>query len=128
VENFGYPIIVAGLVKDSKHKLRGLMRCDGTEITVKEIRYATRLLNDISEEVHRAAIGYHKIKRSKSMLKTELEDIPGIGKSRSVSLLKYFGSVENIKGASTEELCRAPGMNLSAAKTVYDFFHQGEIN
>ncbi len=126
VENFGYPIIVAGLVKDNKHKLRALMRDDGTEISIKDIKYAARLLNDISEEVHRAAIGYHKIKRSKSMLKTELEDIPGIGKKRSVSLLKVFGSIKRIKNASVEELCAAEGMNISAAQKVYGFYHKEE--
>lgn len=124
VENFGYPIIVAGLVKDNKHKLRALMRDDGSEISVRNIKYASRLLNDISEEVHRAAIGYHKIKRSKSMLKTELEDISGIGKNRSVSLLKYFGSIKKIKNASVEELCAAEGMNISAAQKVYAFYHK----
>jgi excinuclease ABC subunit C len=125
VENFG-SVIVAGLVKDSKHNLRGLMLSSGTEINIKDIKYASRLLNEISEEVHRAAIGYHKIKRSKSMLKTELEDIPGIGKSRSVSLLKYFGSVEKSKMLQRRSFARRAGHEYIRGAEGLCFFHAGK--
>jgi len=110
-------------VKDSKHTLRALMLDDGTEIGIKDIRYAAKLLNEISEEVHRAAIGYHKSVRSKTMLRIGLEDIEGIGKKRSVALLKHFGSVNKIKNATVEQLCEVQGMSKAGAQKVYEHFN-----
>lgn len=125
IKDFGFDIAVAGLVKDSKHKLRGLMLEDGTEIKQSNFKYAKKLLNDISEEVHRFAIEYHRASRSKSMLKSELEDIQGIGPKRVAALMRSLKTIDKIKTASVEELASADGMNLKAAEAVYEYFNGG---
>ncbi len=123
IASFGYPIAVAGLVKDRHHKLRGLVLEDGTEIAESDLDASRRLVNDISEEVHRAAVGYHQQTRSKTMLRTELESVEGIGKARAAALLKHFGSLKKIKEATPDQLCEAKGMTRSAAQKIYEHFH-----
>ena len=127
-EDFSDKIKVAGLVKDNKHRLRGLMLDDGNEIPVSSLVYSKKLLNDISEEVHRYAIEYHRTSRSRSMLTTELEGIAGIGPKRCNELLKDFGSVKAIAAASIEELSKVPGMNRAAAENVYYHFNGTQVS
>lgn len=124
ITDFKFNITVAGLVKDSKHKLRGLMLSDGTEIRQDNLKYSKKLLNDISEEVHRYAIEYHRMSRSKSMLKTELETIPGIGPKRCMALLKHFTNMEKIQNASVDELMQVDGMSKTAAENIYEYFNK----
>jgi excinuclease ABC subunit C len=81
------------------------------------------LLDRIRDEAHRFAITYHKKVRGRETLKSELEEIPGIGRVRRKELLKYFKTVEKIKEATEEELAKAPKMNRKSARTVYRFFH-----
>jgi excinuclease ABC subunit C len=80
------------------------------------------LLARLRDEAHRFANTYHQNRRSKAALRSELDAIPGIGKSRRAALLKHFGSVAAIAAASHEELTRAPGMNKRAAAAVRAFF------
>ncbi len=96
---------------------------DGTEIAESDLDASRRLVNDISEEVHRAAVGYHQQTRSKTMLRTELESVEGIGKARAAALLKHFGSLKKIKEATPDQLCEAKGMTRSAAQKIYEHFH-----
>jgi excinuclease ABC subunit C len=81
------------------------------------------LLDRIRDEAHRFAITYHKKVRGRETLKSELEEIPGIGQVRQKELLKYFKTVEEIKKATEEELAKAPKMNRTSARIVYRFFH-----
>jgi excinuclease ABC subunit C len=83
-------------------------------------------LDRIRDEAHRFAITYHKKVRSKETIKSELEEIPGIGKVRQKELLKYFGSVKKIMEASLESLARAPKMNEKLAGKVYFYFNKNE--
>jgi excinuclease ABC subunit C len=83
------------------------------------------LLDRIRDEAHRFAITYHKKVRKKGTLRSELDEIPGIGLVRQKELIKYFGSLEKIKKATGEELAGAPKMNLPLAQRIYDFFHLG---
>ena len=83
-------------------------------------------LDRIRDEAHRFAITYHKKVRSRETIKSELEEIPGIGKVRQKELLKFFGSVEKIKEATKEELAKAPKMNRKSAQIVYYFFRKRE--
>ncbi|HSB07826.1 MAG TPA: excinuclease ABC subunit UvrC, partial [Thermodesulfobacteriota bacterium] len=80
-------------------------------------------LDHIRDEAHRFAITYHKKLRGRETVKSELGEIPGIGKTRERELLKFFGSVEKIKEATIEELTKVPKMNSKSAQGVYDFFH-----
>ena len=84
------------------------------------------LLDRIRDEAHRFAIIYHKKVRSRETIKSVLEEIPGIGKVRQKELLKFFGTVEEIKEATEEELAKAPKMNRKSARIVYHFFRKRE--
>ena len=80
-------------------------------------------LDQIRDEAHRFAITHHKKIRGKETIKSELGEIPGIGKVRQKELLRFFGSVEKIKEAAVGDLLEAPRMNEKIARIVYDFFH-----
>lgn len=112
---------VAGLVKDDHHRLRGIIY-EGEEYTLKQGTPLCTFLNEISEEVHRFAIGYHRQLRSKGMLASLLETIPGIGPKRRDALVRTFGSPENIKSATLEELTAIPEMDARSVEAVVQFF------
>ncbi|OGP75369.1 MAG: excinuclease ABC subunit C [Deltaproteobacteria bacterium RBG_16_49_23] len=80
------------------------------------------LLDRIRDEAHRFAITYHKKVRKRGTIRSVLEEIPGIGRTRQRELLNYFGSVDKIKGAPLDELIKAPKMTPKSAQSVYDFF------
>ncbi len=84
------------------------------------------VLARIRDEAHRFANTFHRERRSKQSLRSELDDIPGIGESRRKRLLKHFGSVRAIRLASTADLAKAPGMTRAAAAAVGSYFAQRE--
>ena len=86
------------------------------EIEVSEQIF--NLITNFQNEVHNTAIGYHKYLRDKSMSKSELDAIKGIGQSKKVALLKRFGDIEKIKKASLEELMQVKGINESLALEI----------
>jgi len=81
------------------------------------------LLDRVRDEAHRFAVTYHQKVRKRETIRSVLEEISGIGKTRQKELLNYFGSVEKIKDASLDELIKAPMMTLKLAQSVHDFFH-----
>ena len=85
-----------------------------------------RFLDRIRDEAHRFAITYHKKIRGKETIKSELEEIPGIGRVRQRELLKHFGSVEEVSKASLSDLARAPKMNEKLAEKIYFFFRENK--
>ncbi|KRQ87107.1 UvrABC system protein C [Caloramator mitchellensis] len=123
LEEFSLDIHVAGMVKDDKHRTRGLI-FQGSEIMIYKDSNAFKLVAKVQDEVHRFAIEYHRKLRSKSVVKSSLDEIEGIGSKRKTALLKHFGSIENIKNANIEELSKVEGMNIKAAERVYNYFHQ----
>lgn len=128
LEDFGFENVgVIGLVKNNRHRLRGIINGNGDEIPLSQIRYSKDILMAISEYVHEKAIGYHHNTRSKNLITTELDNIPGIGSERSASLLRHFGSVEEIRNADIDELKKAEKMNDSAARAVYEYFRNKEM-
>ncbi|HEX3474859.1 MAG TPA: excinuclease ABC subunit UvrC [Kofleriaceae bacterium] len=80
------------------------------------------VLARIRDEAHRFANTFHRDRRSKATLRSELDTIPGIGATRRQRLLKQFGSVRAVRQASVDELARAPGMNRKAAEQIADYF------
>lgn len=126
IDNMGIRIPVCGLVKDDYHRTRGIVY-NGREIYIEKNSPLFRFITRIQDEAHRFAISYHRSLRSKDIFKSQLDDIRGIGKKRKVSLLKHFGSVENIKNASLEELKKAEGMNIKAAEEVYNYFRKDSV-
>jgi len=80
------------------------------------------VLARIRDEAHRFANTFHRDRRSKAALRSELDTIPGIGATRRQRLLKHFGSVRAVRQASVEDLAKAPGMNKKAAEQVAKYF------
>lgn len=115
-------IPVAGLVKDDKHQTRALFYRE-KEYPLDPSTPLYKYLYVIQEEVHRFAISYHRKLRNKDMVRSELDEIKGIGKKRRLGLLRAFGTVEGVKKASAEELAQADSMNAAAARAVYNHFH-----
>ena len=92
-------------------------------IIIPKNNRALHLLQQVRDESHRFAITYHRKLRSKNISHSSLDDIKGIGKKRKINLLKEFGSIENIRNASIDELLKVDGMSRNSAQNVYDFFH-----
>jgi excinuclease ABC subunit C len=78
----------------------------------------------LRDEAHRFAIGAHRAKRKRELVKNPLDEIPGIGPTRKRALLHHFGTVKAIQRAALEDLMKAPGVNAAMARAVYDFFHE----
>lgn len=117
----GEHIVTVGMVKDERHRTRGLI-IDGEEIDLKKHPVLYRYVTSIQDEVHRFAIDYHRGLRKKAMEKSILDEIPGIGQNRKRALLAAFGSIENIRNADADELAAIDGMNRKAAEEVRLFF------
>ena len=119
----GLEIPVCGMVKDDNHRTRAIF-FDEEEITVDKHSEAFHLVTRIQDEAHRFAIEYHRSLRSKTQVKSILDDISGIGATRRKALMRHFGDIQKIREASLEELNQVPSMNASAAQSVYQFFRQ----
>ncbi|OQA49131.1 MAG: UvrABC system protein C [Firmicutes bacterium ADurb.Bin300] len=111
-----------GMVKNAKHRTTAIA-AQGGKIEFNVKKKAFTLVTNIQDEVHRFAIEYHKNKRSKSSLSSQLLDIQGIGETRAKALLKHFKTIKAIGGASIEELNSVKGISLTAAQEVYKKFH-----
>lgn len=110
-------IPVAGMVKDEKHRTRGLIYED-KELELKSSPILYKYIAGIQEEVHRFAIDYHRGLRNKSLQKSALDVIEGIGEKRRNALLAHFGSIDKIKEASIVELCQVQGITKLAAENI----------
>ncbi len=92
-------------------------------IIIPKNNKALHLLQQVRDESHRFAITYHRKLRSKNISASSLDNIVGIGKKRKVALLKEFGSIDNIKKASVDQLAKTDGMNQKTAENVYNYYH-----
>ena len=81
-------------------------------------------LQNLRDEAHRFAIGTHRKKRGKSISKSSLDDIEGIGAKRKRDLLNHFGSVDIIKDATVEDIAKVSGINKKTAENIYNYFHK----
>ncbi len=122
LDELGLDIPVCGMVKDDRHRTRGLYYND-IELPIDKNSEAFRLITRIQDEAHRFAIEYHRSLRGKEQVHSVLDDVPGIGPARRKGLMRAFQSLDAIRSASVEELAAADGMNGRAAEEVYRFFH-----
>lgn len=122
LSNLGLSIPVCGMVKDDNHRTRGLLYQD-KEIPLNHSSEGFKLITRIQDEVHRFAIEYHRLLRSKEQIHSILDDIKGIGPARKRALIQHYKSIEKIKNATIEELSCVSSMNRKAAEKVYEFFH-----
>lgn len=114
---------ICGLVKDDFHRTRGIIY-NNEEYNVDLNSRAYKMIYKIQEEAHRFAINYHRHLRSKTMFKSELDDIKMIGPKRKENLLKHFKSIDKIKNASVEELLEVESMNEKSANSLYEHFRR----
>ena len=80
----------------------------------------------LRDEAHRFAIGTHRARRKKEFVKNPLDEIAGIGPARKRALLHAFGSAKAVARAALSDLEKAPGLNKTTAKLVYDHFQRGD--
>lgn len=118
-------IPVCGLVKDDKHQTRGIIY-NNKELIINRSSNLMQMIRRIQDEVHRFAITYHRTLRDKRTLHSILEDIPNVGERRRRNLLMKFGSVENIKKATYDELIETPSIDRKAANSIIDYFKTQE--
>ncbi len=83
-------------------------------------------LQRIRDEAHRFAIGTHRARRAKSLVRSGIDDIPGIGPGRKKALLHHFGSIGAVKDAGLNDLEAVKGISGSSARRIYDWFHTGD--
>lgn len=121
-------IPIAGLAKDDRHRTNELLYgFPPVVIGLKNDSELFRVLTQIQDEVHRYAITFHRDKRSKHALHSELDDIPGVGVKTKEALIKHYKSVRNIKGATLNQLATTIGP--AKGRIVYEYFqsrHEGQ--
>ena len=115
-------IPIAGLAKDDKHRTNELLFGFPQQVVALNVKSELfRVLTQIQDEVHRYAISFHRSKRSKHQLHSELDDIKGVGPKTKDMLLKKLKSVNNIKEADIQSLTNIIG--ASKASIIYNYFH-----
>ncbi|MBD5067911.1 MAG: excinuclease ABC subunit C [Alistipes sp.] len=122
LEHLQLDIPIAGLAKDNRHRTAELY-CGYPPLLVglRPTSPIFHLLSHIQEEVHRFAISFHRQKRSKAFIHSELEQIPGVGEKTIRELLQHFRTVAKVRAASPEELSALVGS--ARARKIHDFFH-----
>ena len=115
-------IPVCGMVKDDRHRTRGLYYRD-EELPIRTDSEAFKLITRVQDEAHRFAIEFHRKLRGQGQVHSILDEIPGVGPKRRKDLMKHFQSLDAIRQADVEELKKLPTMNEKSAQDVYNFFH-----
>lgn len=115
---------VFGLVKDDKHRTRGIVG-PGGELSMSMHRGAYRFVSAIQEEVHRYSIDYSRRVHSRNATRSSLLRISGVGEATAKRLLTRFKTVDAISKAGIEELSEC-GISEKTARSIYSYFHEGE--
>ncbi len=121
LEELNIHIPVCGMVKDDNHRTRGLYY-NNVELPIDTRSEGFKLITRIQDEAHRFAIEYHRSLRSKSQVKSVLDEIPGVGPARRKALMRHFKSIEDVKNATVEELCQVPEIPMNVAEQIVSFF------
>ena len=116
-------IPVCGMVKDDNHRTRGLYY-NNVELPIDTRSEGFKLITRIQDEAHRFAIEYHRSLRSKTQVKSSLDEIPGVGPARRKALMRHFRSIEEIRDADAETLAQVPEIPRNVAEDIYRFFHK----
>ena len=115
-----------GLVKNDKHRTRGITDENGNEFEINDDE-VMHFITFMQDEVHKTAIEYHRKLREKRTSKSILDEIPGIGEKRKAELLKRFKTVNNVLNASVEELELVDGIDKKTARDIFEFIHSTNI-
>ena len=120
-EQLGLKIPIAGLKKNDKHRTQTLLfGFPPAEIQMPVTSEVFRLLTQIQDEVHRFAITYHKKKRSKAQVKSQLDEIQGVGPATKQKILQHFGSVKRASSADLDEWTKLLGTHRGSM--LYEYF------
>ena len=120
-DQLGLSIPIAGLKKDDRHRTQTLLYgFPPKEISMPVTSEVFRLLTNIQDEVHRFAISFHKSKRSKAQIHSQLDDIQGVGPRTKQKILHHFGSVKRAGAATKDEWTKLLGN--SRGSMLYEYF------
>ena len=125
LEELGIDIPVCGMVKDDRHRTRGLLFKE-KEIPMDIHSECFKFVTRVQDEVHRFAIEYHRSLRTKAQVHSLLDDIPGIGPKRRKALMKHFATIDDLKSAEAAQIAEVEGIPLNVASDIYEFFHRTE--
>jgi excinuclease ABC subunit C len=117
LNTLGFSIPVAGMVKDDRHKTRDLIY-NGKEVGIQEYPLVYKLIYAIQEETHRFAVKFHREVRKKHLYESILDEIEGIGEKRKLKLFRTFGSIDNLRKASIEEIVKAADIPYEVALKI----------
>jgi excinuclease ABC subunit C len=121
-DELGLDIPIAGLAKNDRHRTNELLYgFPARVIGLKTDSELFRVLTQLQDEVHRFAITFHKEKRSKRLLHSELDNIKGVGEKTRDELLKHFKSVKRLQEATEQDIASVTGP--SKARITYQHFH-----
>lgn len=120
LDELGIDIPRFGMVKDDKHRTRGLI-AEGQEIDLTGNLPLLRFVTSIQDEAHRFALQYNVNLRKKRYVKSALDEIDGIGPKKKKALLKEFGSVKAIGEAEVEKISAVTGINSVLAQKIKDY-------
>lgn len=118
IGELGLEIPVFGMVKDDRHRSRGLMSPEGREFRLEDDPDIWRFVTDVQNETHRFAIEYNRKLTEKRYKKSPLDGIKGVGDKRKVTLLRKFGSVKGIREASAEDIASAAKISPALAEKI----------
>lgn len=118
-------VAVLGIAKgpDRNAGREVLHTADGRELTLPPNDPLLFFLQRLRDEAHRFAIGAHRQKRARAQAASSLDDVPGIGPARKKALLMHFGTARAVRGASLDDLLKAPGISRTTAEAVWHHFH-----
>lgn len=121
-------ILLAGMVKNNKHKTAGLLLMDGSEVILDKTNLSDdelvllRFLTAVQNEVHRFAVTYQRKLSKKRNLRYRLEEISGIGPAKRKKLLAHFGTIKAISEVSIEQLTEVSGISEVDAENIRKHF------
>ena len=121
----GVEIPIFGMVKDDFHKTRALCT-ENEEISIARDQAIYGLIFRIQEEVHRYTVAKMSAAKSKTIKKSSLEKIKGIGAAKAKAILSHFGTLAAVKEATREELFAVKGVTRADAESIYNYYHHGE--
>ncbi|MBE7027866.1 MAG: excinuclease ABC subunit UvrC [Ruminococcaceae bacterium] len=124
LEMLDVDIPVFGMVKDDRHRTRGLVSASGEEVSLKTTSQAFFMITRIQDEVHRFAVKYHRELRKKKMTSSVLLEIDGVGKATALKVMKHFKTMSSIRNAEIDELMSVEGISKRAAINIFNFFNK----
>jgi len=121
LNEFNLSIPVAGMVKDDRHRTRGIY-FRGETFELKSRKTLWRFVTAIQDEVHRFAVDFHRQRRSKTLIKSELENILGVGEKTRRKLLDHFKGVQGLESATVDEMMKVDGIGEKQAEIIRNYF------